>query len=113
MKPWLKVLLGVGSVALTGGTIAYLATGRREEDSPFIPNSIEGRIDRLVTWLDQHFSKRWVDHGLDALQRRLEGAHPALAGVLHAVFYAEREGRQRGWGGAQKRAFAVQRLAYV
>lgn len=113
MQTGYKVLFGVVGTILGAGTLLYLATGRREEDSPFIPNSVEDHIDRLVAFLDRTIGKPWVDLGLDALQSRLSLSYPGMTGVLNAVFYAEQQGRRLGWIGVEKRAFAAQRLSYA
>lgn len=102
----LKVLAGVAAVL----GLIYVATGRREEDSPFIPNVIEDKIDRLVAFLDQRVGKQWVNRGLDGLATFIARTYPEMSMVLGVVFEAEQQGRRLGWQGTQKRSFALQRL---
>lgn len=104
-----KTALGVLALFAIGGlALTYLATGRREEDSPLIPNVIEDQIDKLVVWLDSKFTKRWVDKGLDRIQALLSLEMPSYASLLSVVHQAERSGHR----GVNKRQFAMRKLGY-
>lgn len=102
-KTALKWLAGLAAAGLA---LTYLSTGRREEDSPLIPNVIEDQLDKLVAWLDGTFGKRWVNRGMDSLQRALSSQMPTYAQFLGAVHAAE----SSGFRGVQKRRFAMQYL---
>lgn len=78
-----------GAIAL-GGLFIYLATSRGKNNSPFLPDAIEDRINRLVAVLNEAFGQRWVNAGLDALQRYIEQTMPQLTGLLKLVFWVER-----------------------
>ena len=105
-KTFLGVLAGVAGF----GLLVYLATGRREKNSSFIPDAIEDRIDKVVAWLDEKFGKRWVDQGLDMIQSSLFGSLPKPLALLgDAIYQAERVGTQQGWSGPQKRNYARSR----
>lgn len=105
-----KILGTVGVVAagaLAVGFGLYLATGRRERNSPYIPDAVEDRIDQVVGWLDSQLGKKWVDKGLDFVQSTLFSNLPQpLAKLAEVVFNAEKTGSEQGWTGAQKRDYA-------
>lgn len=88
---WWKLLL----LMLAVGGLYYTQAGRGEEnDAALIPNSLEGRIDRVVAALNKQFGKRWVDWGMDALRSHLQKVLPsqvvALVEVVSAVELASR-----------------------
>lgn len=67
--------------------LAWLTTGRGQDNSPLIPDKIEDRIDFVVNSLNKRFGSQWVTFGLDALQGYLEKAFPQVAGLIHAVYW--------------------------
>jgi hypothetical protein len=88
---WWKLLL----LILAVGGLYYTQAGRGEEnDAALIPNSLEGRIDRVVAELNKQFGKRWVDWGMGALKSHLQKVLPpqvvALVEVVSAVELASR-----------------------
>lgn len=106
-KKFLGILVGTAAALLTAGASAYLARGRRQEGSLFIPDAVEARIDKVVAWLDRQVGKQWVDKGLDIVQSLLFSNLPRPLAVLADVVYeAETKGRKKGWSGPQKREFA-------
>lgn len=88
--------------------IAYLTSGRGEDDSPQIPNELEGRIDFVVAILNQRFGHQWVTFGLDVLQAHLERAFPQVAALVNAVYSAEQAYRHIPKAGYAKKQAAVQ-----
>lgn len=111
-----QLLWGVGFAA-AAGTVLYLATGKGEKNSPFIPDALEDQIDAAVDALNRRFGRVWVDHGLAALDEALRAALPsAIVGLLDAIVAVEQQTRQLRVAGqtvtsVQKRAMAVQKLA--
>jgi len=99
-----KVLLLLGGAAL----LLYLRGGRGKDNSLFLPDPIEDRIDRVVAALNQRFGKRWVDVALDVLQRQVELTMPGAAALVSAVYRAERY--YAGQSGAAKKKAAKQAL---
>ena len=102
-------LVGLGVLALGALGLHYLTSGvGSENDAPFIPNSIEGRIDKVVEALNRTFGKRWVNQGLATLRRGLASVLPApLVALVDAVHVAEQQGLAFGWSGYQKRCQAA------
>lgn len=106
-----KKLMRAAGLAAAGALVVgfgvYLATGRRDKNSPYIPDAIEDRIDQVVAWLDAQLGKEWVDKGLDFIQSTLLSNLPLpLAKLADVIFDAEKTGSQQGWTGAQKRDYA-------
>lgn len=103
---------GWGLLGLVAGilALAWLKTGRDGQDSPFVPNAIEDRLDLLVATLNKEFDHQWVTYGLDFLQARLERMLPPQVTILlNVAFEAEQLSRHRPMTGPQKRQYAAQR----
>lgn len=101
--------------ALLGFLIAalgliYLKTGRGEDDSPLIPNTLEGKIDLVVAALNRHFGHQWVNLGLNVLQTHLERTVPQVAALVNAIYEVEKISRYVQMTGPEKRQAAVSRL---
>ncbi|MCB9529775.1 MAG: hypothetical protein R3F65_09315 [bacterium] len=108
---WTKGLLGAVGIGAVVGLGIYLLSGRREKNSPFIPDFIEDGIDRVIASLDRRFGKQWVDMGLDVIERFLTAQLPAtLASYAKVVFDAELMGRREGWSGRRKLEFVVEAM---
>ena len=100
------LLLGVGAIAYV-----YTKSGRGEENSPFIPDSLEGKIDLVVKRLNDHFGKQWVNYGLDVLQSYLAKVlPPEVVMVANAVIAVEQASRYRAVSGLAKQQAAVRQL---
>lgn len=100
----LKVLLRFVGTLLAGGAaffaLAYITSGRRGKASPLLPEPIEQKLTQLVTVLDEHFGREWVDRGMDALQSALRGTAPDnLLQLLLPVGQAISEHRKHKGGG--------------
>mgnify|MGYP000862506166 CR=1 FL=1 len=104
-------VIGVLSVVAMAGLAAalyYLKAGVGEADAAFIPNTIEGRIDRVVAALNQRFGKEWVSRRLSELTAAIQAALPApLVGFVDVVYQAEQFGKAYRWNGQQKLCHAV------
>jgi hypothetical protein len=100
----LMVVLGF---AVAAGLLIYLKTGRGETDSPFLPNAIEDRIDRVVSALNQIFGPRWVTYGMNVLQSRLEAVMPGTAALVDVVYRAEQAYASRPNAGWAKKQYAL------
>jgi hypothetical protein len=98
------ILLGA---AVAGVLLLYLKTGRGENNSPLIPDSIEDPIDRIVYALNQKFGRRWVNLGLDVLQAYIERAMPGVASLVNRVYQAEAAYAQYANAGRAKKQFAL------
>lgn len=104
---WILLLL-----ALAGGVaLYYTQAGRGEEnDAAFIPNNIEGQIDRVVLELNKQFGKWWVDRGLDALGSHLQRVLPPhVVALVRAVYAVELMSKRRPMTSYDKQRAAVQR----
>lgn len=77
---------GLGLLALT---VYYSETGREENNSALIPDSIEGRIDFVVAVLSERFTRRWVDVGFAALKSYFDKTYPAVAKLVNVVVQVE------------------------
>lgn len=97
-------------VLLAALGIAYLSTGRGEQNSPLIPDSIEGKIDLVVKALNDHFGHQWVNYGLDALQSYLQRAFPQVAAFVYVVYEVEQLSKNNfnAMGGPAKQQLAAQ-----
>lgn len=106
---WLVVgLVIVGSLGLY-----YLQTGFGKNDSAFIPDTLEGRIDALITRLNNRFGKDWVNVGVRALKYSLQNQLPApLVTLIDVVATVENASKRRLISGDEKRRLAV-RLASI
>lgn len=98
------VVLFAGAAAL----YAYTKTGRGTENSPLLPDAVEGPIDRVVESLNRAFGDRWVTLGLNAVQSYIERTMPAAVWLVNAVYRAE-QGYGPKAGAAKKQA--AKRLA--
>ena len=100
------LLLGAGAIAYV-----YTKSGRGEENSPLIPDSLEGKIDLVVKSLNDHFGKRWVNYALDVLQSYLaKTLPPEVVIVANAVIAVEQASRYRLMSGPIKQQAAVRRF---
>lgn len=95
-----------GAVVL--GALIYLVTARGKNNSFFIPDALENRIDRLIENLNSTFGKRWVDLGLNALQAHIERTMPHLAMLVGVVYRFEQQYRLYPGAGATKKAAVLQ-----
>jgi hypothetical protein len=68
----------------------YMNSGEGENNSPYVPDAIENRLDRVVAALNQQFGKYWVNTALFFLQRQIELAFPGAAALVSAAHWAER-----------------------
>jgi hypothetical protein len=98
-----EALKVVGAVAV-GALLLWLISGRGKNNSLFIPDAIEDRIDRLVEVFNGAFGQRWVDAGLNALQAHIERTMPQLAALVNAVYWVEKQYRFYPNAGATKKA---------
>lgn len=105
----LWALLGVIAGA---AVLHYAQTGRGDaNNAPLIPDSIEGKIDRVVEELNRRFGKRWVDAGLDAIMAHLRRTlPPPVVAVADTVFEVEQMSRYARMTGPEKRQTAANRL---
>lgn len=94
---------------LLAGLLYYTQTGVGEEkDSALIPNTLEGKIDALVTALNDRFGKFWVNTSISALQYYIQNTLPAPFVSLVEVV-AKVENTSKGWlTGPAKKHLAVQ-----
>jgi hypothetical protein len=98
-------LLGFGSAVIL---LAYLTSGRGEENSPIIPDSLEDKIDLVVDRLNKKFGSQWVTFGLDVLQAHLQRTVPQAAWLVNAVYSAEQAYGYIQKAGATKKQAALQ-----
>lgn len=97
-----------GALALGAAALYYLKSGAGADDAMLIPNTIEGRLDRVLEALNQRFGKRWVNQTLSTLQQGLSTILPTpLVALVDTVYRVEQYGRQVGWSGNQKRCQAA------
>lgn len=112
--PLLAVAIGVASAAVItvgAGLLYYLRAGLGGKDASLIPESIEGRIDKVISALNRKYGKRWVNRGVSALQVGLSAVLPApLVGLVELVHRVEHLAEQQGWKGAEKRTHATQMI---
>lgn len=103
---WLKLLLFVGGGALL---LYYIQAGRGEENNAaLIPDSLEDRIDRVVSRLNGRFGQTWVDRSLDVLSSYLKTVLPSEVVVLVNIIYqVEMRSRQIQMTSFQKQQAAV------
>lgn len=74
---------------LLAGVLYYQLAGRGKGNALLIPDSLEGRIDRVVEALNGAFGQWWVNVAFDALQAHVVRTMPGLAGLVNAVYRAE------------------------
>jgi hypothetical protein len=105
--PWALLGVVVGAVALH-----YAQTGRGDENNaPLIPDSLEGKIDRVVEELNRRFGKRWVGAGLDAVMAHLQRTlPPPVVVVANVIFQVEQMSRYVRMTNLGKRQTAIRRL---
>jgi hypothetical protein len=106
----LMILLGAAGVA----ALYYSQVGRgQENDAALLPNSIEDRIDLVVSALNEHFGKQWVDWGLDALRSHIQRTLPMpLVTIVGVIVTVEQMSRQRRMSGNLKKQTAAQMLRH-
>jgi hypothetical protein len=83
----------VGAGALFLGAfwyLAYLQSGKGENNSPFVPDAVENQLDRVVAALNQQFGRHWVNTALFFLQRHIEFRFPGATALVNAAHWAER-----------------------
>ena len=104
----LVILLGAAGVA----ALYYSQAGKgQENDAALLPNSIEDRIDLIVTALNEHFGKQWVDWGLDALRYYIQKTlPPPLVTIVGVIVTVEQMSRRRQMSSSLKRQTAAQML---
>lgn len=90
--------------------IDYLGAKTDGGDPALVPRSVEARLDRVVSVLNQRFGKRWVRQGLNTLRTGLaQFLPPQLVALLAVVHYVEVQGQRERWTGHQKRCQAAAR----
>jgi hypothetical protein len=102
----LKVFLGVAAAAAaaTVGAV-YLGTGAgSKKNSPFIPDSIEKELDKLVDALTQRFGDAWIEETEHALMAAVPLPLRPLVVILRE---AKTAGNVGGWDWPQTRAHAA------
>jgi hypothetical protein len=102
---WIAGLILVGGAALY-----YLQTGLgKQNDSTFLPNTLEMRIDSLISALNDRFGKRWIDLGVAFLKYNLQHALPAaVVTLIDVVAKVETTSKSRLMTSCEKRQLAVQ-----
>jgi hypothetical protein len=105
---WLGALFAGAAVAF----LYYSQTGfGKENDSALIPNTLEGKIDRLITVLNTRFGKGWVGIGAAVLKYSLQSALPEpLVTLVDVVVAVENESKRRRMTGPQKQQLAVRMI---
>jgi hypothetical protein len=102
-------VLGAGALFLGAfWYLAYLKSGKGENNSPFVPDAIENRLDHVVAALNQQFGQYWVNTALSFLQRHIELAFPGTAALVNAAHWAERN--HAGQPGFVKKQAALRML---
>jgi len=92
-------LLGFGAAFVA---LAWLTSGRGQNNSPLIPDSLEDQIDLAVDSLNRHFDHQWVTYGLNALQTHLERTQPQVAWLVRVLYEVEQQ--SKGWPPMTKQA---------
>ena len=105
---WVGLLFAAAGVAF----LYYAQTGfGKENDSALIPNTLEGKIDRLIAALNTKFGKDWVDIGAGVLKYSLQTALPEpLVALVDVVVAVENESKRRRMTSPQKQELAVQMI---
>jgi len=86
-------LLGILLLGLGAGLLYYLKTGLdRENNAALIPDSLEGRIDRVVGALNARFGKNWGAWSAEMLKLYLQNTLPQpLVKLVNVVSAVEQE----------------------
>lgn len=71
--------------------IAWLVSGRGQDNSPLVPDALEDQIDLAVDKLNERFGHQWVTRRLDELQAYLEWTYPHVAGLVYALHAVEKQ----------------------
>jgi hypothetical protein len=71
--------------------LAWLASGRGQNNSPLVPDALEDQIDLAVDSLNQQFGHQWVTLGLDKLQGHLEKTYPQIAWLVYTLLAVEQQ----------------------
>jgi hypothetical protein len=106
-----NVVQALGYAAVFVGAfwaLSYFTSGRGKNNSPFVPDAIENRLDDVVEALNKMFGHHWVNLALNHLQSQLALAVPGAAAVVNAVHWAERT--YWGQSGAIKKQAALSAL---
>jgi hypothetical protein len=101
----------IAGLFLLGGLgLYYLETGLgKQNDSALIPNTVERRIDALISALNDRFGKRWVDLGVAFLKDNLQNTlPPALVTLIDVVAKVENISKGRHMTSYEKQHLAVQ-----
>jgi hypothetical protein len=101
----------IASLLVAGlGLLYYVQTGfGKQNDSTLIPNTLEGKIDALITGLNNRFGKRWVDLSVTALKYQLHNTLPAsLVILVDVVAEVENMSKRNSMSSYAKRQLAVQ-----
>jgi hypothetical protein len=88
--------------------LAYLKNGKGESNSPFVPDTLEDRLDAVVGALNRNFGQRWVNIALNFLERQMELAMPGAAALVNAAYLVELN--HAGQAGAIKKQAALRML---
>jgi hypothetical protein len=106
------VVQALGYAALFVGAVwglSYLANGRgKNNNSPFVPDAIENRMDDVVEALNDIIGRHWVTVTLDFLQARMALAMPGAAAFVRAAHWAEHH--YAGQAGPIKKQAALRAL---
>ena len=88
-------LLGILLLGLGVGILYYLKNGLdRENNAALIPDSIEGRIDRVVGALNARFGKNWGAWSAEMLKLYLQNTLPQpLVKLVNVVSAVEQEAK--------------------
>jgi hypothetical protein len=80
------ILFGIAFVSL-----AWLISGRGQNNSPLVPDALEDQIDFAVDSLNKQFGPQWVTLGLDRLQAHLESTYPQIAWLVYGLLAVEQQ----------------------
>lgn len=102
-------LLGILLLGLGVGLLYYLKTGLdRENNAALIPDSLENRIDRVVSALNVRFGKNWGNWSTEMLQYYLQTMLPRpLVALVNVVSAVEQEARHIHMTSHTKRQRAI------
>lgn len=76
-------------------SLAWLISGRDENNSPLIPDALEDQIDLAIDSLNKYYGHQWVTFGLNAAQGYLERTQPHVAWLVHVLYAVEQQ--SIGW----------------
>lgn len=71
--------------------LAWLVSGRGQDNSPLVPDPLEDQIDRAVDSLNKWFGHQWVTFTLNQLQAHLERTRPEVAWLVYTLLAVEQE----------------------